>query len=356
MRQFVCRCDARLFFDNSQCLSCNREVDCCPACQQMTALMPTANGGIQCGHSACNTPLVKCQNYHEYNVCNRYVRAIDAAKTPEAMLCDCCEFNQVIPDLSVSGNLKKWAKLEAAKRRLLDGLDLVQLPYRFAQYATVPQLRFDFKADIQPKVWLWWTIAEKEQVFTGHANGLITINIREANPIEREKMLVRFGEAHRTLIGHFRHEIAHYYFEVLVRDHDVDRCKAVFGDHENPTYQEALETYYQNGPLPDWRTNFVSAYATMHPWEDFAEMFATYLNMMSAVHTAHCNGLSDEAIDFADVDAMMSRYMTIGVAMNEVTRCMGLLDVVPEMLVAPVREKMRYIHELVTSAPNLTQS
>lgn len=347
MRTFVCSCGGKLFFDNSLCLNCGSATGFCPACRTIAALAPQPDGGWQC--AACAAELVKCGNYLEHNTCNRCVRAEEAAAAPSAALCDCCRFNQTIPDLSVPGYAEKWYRLEAAKRRLFYDLDLAGLPYEWPADDPRPRLRFDFKADILPKKFLWWTMGKKEQVFTGHANGLITINIREANDAERERLRVNFGEAHRTLIGHFRHEIAHYYWEVLVRGQDEERCKAVFGDHDNPTYQDALTAYYQNGPLPNWQKRFVSAYATMHPWEDFAETFATWLDMVSVLDTAyHCGFLAD-APACADLDGMMVQYKTLGIGMNELNRSMGLLDLVPEVLVAPVREKVRYVHNLARS-------
>ncbi|MFO0906897.1 MAG: putative zinc-binding metallopeptidase [Isosphaeraceae bacterium] len=349
MRTYRCSCDNMLFFDNSRCLVCGKDVGYCPACQSITALEPQGDGAYRCGNARCGSRLVKCTNYETYDVCNRCI-TIDAAAEPASRLCDCCSFTQTIPDLSVPGNVVKWYRLEAAKRRLLYDLDLVGLPYHFASDDPRPQLRFDFKADVPPKTWMGWTISQEERVFTGHASGLITINIREADDAEREQARVNLGEAHRTLIGHFRHEIAHYYFEVLVRGRDEDRCKTMFGDHENPTYQDALTAYYQNGPLPNWRERFVSAYATMHPWEDFAETFATYLDMASVLDCARNNGFIPRLTQLNDVDAMMLQYKALGVGMNEINRSMGLLDLVPEVLVEPVRAKMRYIHELVANA------
>ena len=350
MRTFRCTCENVLFFDNSFCLRCGNATGFCPACRNVAALLPQPEGGFRCGNATCGTALVKCANYVEHNVCNRCVKAEEAAAATAHALCDCCSFNQTIPDLSVAGFAEKWYRLEGAKRRLFYDLDLVSLPYRFHDVDPRPKLRFDFKADVIPKRWLWWTMGAKEQVFTGHANGLITINLREANDAEREQLRVNFGEAHRTLIGHFRHEIAHYYWEILVRSRDEVGCKAVFGDHEQPTYQQALEKYYNDGPLPDWQQRFVSAYATMHPWEDFAETFATYLDMVSVLDTALHAGFISTPACFGDLNGMLSQYKTLGVGMNEINRSMGLLDLVPEVLVTPVREKMRYIHELVAAA------
>jgi len=208
---------------------------------------------------------------------------------------------------------------------------------------------FDFKADVIPKKNYWrGGGADTERVYTGHANGKITINIREACDVEREKLRVDLGEAHRTLIGHFRHEIGHYYWDMLIKGRREDEFIAVFGDHNNPTYAEALERHYEQGPPAEWQQSYVSAYATMHPWEDFAESWALYLDMTSSLDTAAWQGFggTTDAVH-KDVEPMMKRYQQLGVALNEINRSMGLLDLVPEVIVPPVVEKLRYTHNLV---------
>ena len=174
-------------------------------------------------------------------------------RRPRQPLCDCCRFNVTIPDLTVAGNLQKWYRLEAAKRRLFYDLGELGLPYGTAADGIEPPLSFDFKADVIPKATFGAASAAAERVYTGHANGRITINIREADDVEREKLRVDLGEAQRTLIGHFRHEIGHYYWDMLVKGRREDEFIAVFGDHNSPTYAEALERHYQEGPPADWR-------------------------------------------------------------------------------------------------------
>jgi hypothetical protein len=271
------------------------------------------------------------------------------ATAAQGALCDCCRFNDTIPDLSVAGNWEKWRRLEAAKRRLFYDLGELGLPYGTEADGIDPPLRFDFKADTISKTWFWRSVGTAGQrVFTGHAAGRITINIREADDVEREKMRVDLGEAQRTLIGHFRHEVGHYYWDQLVKGRREDECKAVFGDHDQPTYAEALEKYYKDGPPADWSGNFISAYATMHPWEDFAETWASYLDMVSGLDTAYHVGFGGETDPAsAQLDDMVKRYQRLGIALNEVNRSMGLLDVVPEIFVQPVIEKLKFIHELV---------
>ncbi|MEQ9210209.1 MAG: putative zinc-binding metallopeptidase, partial [Pseudomonadales bacterium] len=173
----------------------------------------------------------------------------------------------------MAGNKEKWQRIEIAKRRLLYTLNRLGLPYGSRSEGFEVPLSFDFKADTRKKRMLWLNMGKQEQVYTGHADGKVTLNIREADDVEREKTRISFGEAQRTVIGHFRHEIGHYFWDVLVKGKCEPECVAVFGDHNNPDYGTALEQYYENGPLPGWQTSHISAYATMHPWEDFAECF-----------------------------------------------------------------------------------
>jgi hypothetical protein len=311
----------------------------------MVSLLPQENGQFICGNESCGAPLDKCANYSQYNVCNR---CVPASGDGTAALCDCCRFNETIPDLSIAGNWEKWRRLETAKRRLFYDLSQLGLPYGTKADGIEPSLAFDFKADLIPEAGVWRAGIKTEQVYTGHDSGRITINIREADDVEREKLRVNMHETQRTLIGHFRHEIGHFYWDVLVKGRREAEYKEVFGDHDNPTYDEALAAYYANGPKPGWQNEFISAYSTMHPWEDFAETWATYLDMASALDTAHFNGFGGQNDPLhADLDAMVKRYQELGVAMNEVNRSLGLLDVVPDVIVPPVVEKMRFIHELV---------
>jgi hypothetical protein len=191
-------------------------------------------------------------------------------------------------------------------------------------------------------------------VFTGHDNGRITIKIREADDAQRERLRVDMGEAQRTLIGHFRHEIGHYYWDVLVKGRREDECAAVFGDHRQPTYAEALERYYQDGPTSDWSAWHISAYASMHPWEDFAETWAAYLDMIAALDTAQHMGFGGQTdAVHAEVEPMILLYQELGVGLNELNRSFGLPDAVPEVFIAPVVEKMKFLHELVRQGRGL---
>ena len=191
---------------------------------------------------------------------------------------------------------------------------------------------------------------KSDRVFTGHANGKITINLVEADSVAREQARVSLEEAHRTLIGHFRHEIGHYYWEMLVTGPKLDAFKALFGDHDNPTYSDALTRYYEQGAPENWQASYISAYATMHPWEDFAETFALYLNIVSVLDTSLNMGMSTTNPLTGEMSALVEEYSEIGVVLNEMNRAMGLVDLIPVTIAQPVVTKLEFIDTLVKTA------
>lgn len=303
----------------------------CPNCRSVAPMVRTKPDGQKCGHKGCEVRVYRCKNFTEIG-CNRLVLAHDGNLSS---VCDYCRLTRIIPDLSIEGNKQKWRKLERAKQRVLFTLDLLGLPFRDDFVNDVNALTFEFKAD------------GPEPVYTGHNDGCVTINTREADDIEREKSRVAFGEPQRTLIGHFRHEIGHYFWERLVKGRREIEFREVFGDERTPAYSEAIQSYYARGPAPDWQNSFVSAYATMHPWEDFAETFGTYLDMVTVLDTGCHLGLAE--LRSEDIAGLVTAYQRIGLVVNELNRDMGLADLVPEIFVGPVVEKMRFVHSLAKS-------
>ena len=304
----------------------------CPGCWSIVAPLTDPDGTLRCPTPECATAVVPCQNYVVEAVCNQYVAA-DAA--PPQKLCQFCSLTAVIPDLSVNQNRQRWRDLEAAKRRVL--YTLVKIGYPITPGDSGVVLSFDFKAD------------GPEKVHTGHANGRITINLREADAVEREKARVHFGEPQRTLVGHFRHELGHYIWDRLVAGRDIAQFRERFGDERSPSYADALARHHRQGPPANWASGYVSAYATMHPWEDFAETFGAYLDMVSVLHTAQRFELVSR--DERSFDQWLREYQRIGLIANEWNRDMGLLDLVPEVFTSVVSEKIRYVDSLRGDEP-----
>lgn len=355
MRQFNCLCHEVVFFDNTQCVSCSRELGFCPACRQIVALIGSDETGYQCGNTACGAALRKCYNYRVEGVCNQCIPAEDYQHNG---FCDCCRFNAIIPELSKGDNRVKWLRLERAKRRAFYYLDLLGLPRGTQEEGFYPPLSFEFKEPKPANVsdpGSYTTSAPlegSEIVMTGHLNGKITINIHEADPVERERLRVHFGERNRSLVGHFRHELAHYYWDLLVRNKGEDEFVAVFGNHLVPSYQASMDRYYREGSPYDWREHYTSEYASMHPWEDFAETFATYLEMVAVLDTAHHMGLNSGAAfsQQMDLNQMVGHFIRLGTILNEINKTMGLKDLLVRSFRGQVIDKLRYIQRLITQA------
>ena len=277
--------------------------------------------------------MVRCSNSQPHLICNRFIPT--GTSNQSGGLCDLCQLTTVIPDLKIEGNVEKWRRLESAKQRVLYMLDVIGLPFREDVNSPAKAVRFEFKSDgIEP-------------VATGHSDSCIVINIKEADSVSREIARVRLGEPQRTLVGHFRHELGHYFWDRLVKTNEqkLQEFRLVFGDERDLNYSKALSSYYKDGPTDNWTADFVSAYATMHPWEDFAEIFATYLDMLSVLDTAENFGMGLGGDD--NFESMLQRYTTVGIIVNEMNRDMGLLDLVPEVFTKSITKKLFYIHRLV---------
>lgn len=328
MKTFSCTCGNRLFFDSTVCLKCQVTTGMCPDCRRVGPLVAADPDHLQCGMSDCGAFIHRCSNFAQ-NECNW---CVPEANADAGAICEYCALTTVIPNLAVNGNRERWARLERAKRRVLYTLDEHGLPFRAVNPREDVVLSFKFKAD------------GKQPAHTGHKKGCITINIREASDVEREKARVAFDEPKRTLVGHFRHELGHFFWDRLVKGQCEDEFRNVFGNERNPAYSDALADYHANGPALDWQKEFVSAYATAHPWEDFAETFRIYLEMISILDTAEKFNMAEDA--FISIDAMISRYQEVGIVANEFNRDMGLLDLVPEVLVPPVIKKLQFVASL----------
>jgi hypothetical protein len=240
--------------------------------------------------------------------------------------------------------------MEEAKRRLIYSLIKLKLPTPSLASGEQEALVFDFLADLP-----------EQKVMTGHEDGVITISLSEADDAAREQLRTSLHEPYRTLLGHFRHEVGHFYWDRLVRDGGhVESFRALFGD-ERADYAEALKRYYENGPAPNWRDNFVSAYATAHPWEDFAETWAHYLHIVDTLEMAYAFHLSvnprvEEApsttVDRSpykarDVATLLAAWLPVTFAVNNLNRSMGQPDLYPFVISGAAIAKLQYIHDLI---------
>src|SRR5262245_59979879 len=348
MKLFECQnCRQPLYFEHMRCESCGLRLGYLPEQAVVTALEEVEGLWRALAMPAARFRL--CANAR-YDACNW----LTPSDSPEEF-CAACRHNRTIPDLSVPDNLQHWRKIELAKRRLFYTLLRLQLP--LATRNEDPNgLAFDFVASPLD--------ATAAPILTGHTGGLITLNVAEADDIERERQRKSMGEPYRTLLGHFRHEIVHYYWDQLVaaRPETLEAFRRLFGD-ERADYGEALKRHYAEGAAADWADRFITAYASAHPWEDFAETWAHYFHMVDTLETAFAFGLRlrpkvdtdlAAAIDFdphvSGIDRIIDAWLPLTFAVNSINRSMGQPDLYPFALSPEVIWKLAFVHEQIHAA------
>jgi hypothetical protein len=254
------------------------------------------------------------------------------------------------PNDSDTDAMTAFATAEQAKRRLVAELVDLKLPIVGREGDPKYGLAFDLLS------------SQNEKIFTGHEDGLITLDLAEGDDVHREQLRVAMEESYRTLLGHFRHEIGHYYYYRLVGSSPdyLSRGHELFGDAE-ADYQAALDRHYSEGAPAGWKSNYVSSYATMHPAEDWAETFAHDLHIRDTLDTAAAFGFAPAGATFdrralgpSGFDTLVELWLPLSWSLNMVNRSMGRDDLYPFVLARPVLEKMRFIHTIideVTSDP-----
>ena len=285
-------------------------------------------------------PVRYCNNF-THGVCNWVMSADDPSG-----FCRACELNRTIPNLDNDENLLAWKTFESAKKRLIFTFLRFGLPFDTQSGASTP-ISFDFKED----------------AVTGHLNGLITVDVDEADDIERERQRRQFDEPFRTLLGHLRHESGHYFWSFLAAsDADLAEFRKDFGD-EREDYSTALDRHYATGVKIGWEKEYVSAYASSHPWEDWAETWAHYLHMVDALETAESIGMEPRAVGlnfgmpwpfrasdiYRDVGflTLMERWINLSIAMNSLNRSIGHNDFYPVVLPAAAYSKFEFVQKFI---------
>ncbi|MFJ5382522.1 putative zinc-binding metallopeptidase [Cupriavidus sp. CER94] len=350
MKTFHCnRCDNLVFFENIACERCQATLGFIPAISQLAAFEGDDAAGWRSLHpDAHGVMFRRCHNYQVEAVCNWMVPADDPGT-----LCEACKLTHTIPNLDAPENRLYWYRLESAKRRLLYTLLSLGLPVISRDDDPVSGLQFDFLANTGPH----------DPAMTGHDNGRITINIAEADDAYRERTRTEMGESYRTLLGHFRHEVGHFYFNRLVAGtRRIEPFRKLFGD-ERADYAAALQRHYDHGAPPDWQASFVSAYATMHPWEDWAETWAHYLHMVDTLDTAQSCGLvlkpespreptlTDRTpVEDASFRSLMQRWFPLTYVLNSLNRSLGVPDGYPFTLSPAVVAKLEFVHRVIDAA------
>lgn len=327
MKRYACpTCRNEVHFRNQSCVKCGTQLAYDAIAQIMR---PAGNGIALCANAtgaACNWMAISAK---------------------PGSFCMACQHNHFVPDARMAGNRDRWREVELAKRMLIYALMRWSLPHPTRSEDPRKGLAFDFLADAQGPNGV-------TPVLTGHENGLITINIAESDDAIRVANRTAMDEPYRTLVGHMRHEIGHYYWTLLVEGSgQIDRYRTLFGD-ERADYATALQNHYNNGAPEGWRQSHISAYATSHPWEDFAETWAHWMHICDGVETAAAYGMTldgtavmQDAYGAQDVRPVIDAWVPVTVALNNMNRAMGQPDLYPFVLNTPVLEKLQFINDLI---------
>ena len=354
MKLFHCdNCGNVAFFENVKCLHCGSTLAFLPDRLSLNAIEPEPDAQGMWRRIRKSRPTTRqyrlCQNSTDQEACNFAIPAAD----PNA-LCVCCRLTQMVPDLSIPGNHERWFRVELAKRRLFYTLAKLGLASVNPPDGQSDGPVFQFLADVPG-----------QRVMTGHFNGVITLNVAEADDDERVKRRLELREPYRTLLGHLRHESGHFYWDKLIRDAGRQQdFRAVFGD-EQADYGQALQNYYATGAPAGWEDRFVSAYSTAHPWEDWAETWAHYLHMVDLLETAASYNTrltvpgGDDHIDEEvanpfeagpkNFDPLVEQWVPLTLLLNSLNRSLGQDDAYPFALSAAALSKLRFIHDLIQS-------
>ncbi len=366
VRTFRCQCGGPIFFRNSTCLACGTPLGYHPEKARLFPLKPADNGAAWALWDDDGQTYQSCANVNTPAACNWLVPASQAHQ--HIGFCRACRLNRTIPDLTDPNhpdNGELWGRVELAKRRMVSALIVMGLPVASRESEDTERgVMFDFLR----------SPTRGPHVMTGHNDGLITLNIGEADNALREAERQTMDEPYRTLVGHFRHEIGHYYWDRLVRDTAwLDKFRALFGD-ENQDYAASLQKHYDEGPRADWPQHFVSAYASVHPWEDWAECWAHYMHMRDTEDSAHSFGLTIDnsqieftpftsdwlyQIDHPDAERFLSfvnHWARLTMMLNGMSQAMGQPDFYPFVLPYEAVTKLHFIHLLVLSAREQTMA
>lgn len=346
MKLFTCtNCGGILYFENTFCGYCGYSTGICEENNQLFALSAKTDESFQ--HN--NAGYKYCAN-HQFDVCNWLIPSNTGTS-----FCKACDLNRTIPNLQQQKYREYWQIIERAKHRLIYSLLRLKLPLVSKKINAAKGLCFDFVADEKNK-----------RIFTGHENGLITLNIAEADDIEREMRRKSMQETYRTVLGHFRHEVGHYYWDTLIKNTaSIDEYRQLFGD-DRQDYGKALKRHYAKGAPLNWMDNFITPYASSHPWEDWAETWAHYMHIIDTIETAYYFGLNikplpaKNATMHAEIkkdpyaekyfSELINEWLPLTYAMNSLNRSMGISDIYPFVITPHVIQKLSFIHTICTGA------
>ncbi|MDM7457933.1 MAG: putative zinc-binding metallopeptidase [Paracoccus sp. (in: a-proteobacteria)] len=316
MQRFNCpACGSRVYFHNQACM-CGQNLFYDPETRQMTG-----------GPDGCRMRAVIGCNW-----------TVEASSRDSHGLCRSCAMSRVIPDLETGPNRALFAKAERAKRWVLANLS------QWAWFTDADRGRKPHFLMLSEHL-----VGRSEQITMGHAAGEITINITEADALIRLQRQRELGEHYRSMVGHFRHELAHFLFDRLAQAPGfIEGFRSIFGD-EREDYAAALARHYKAPRDPG--DAFITGYATAHPHEDWAETVAHLLHLVDFTDSFVSTGLTMPGLppgfrpyEEEDTALLLAVGMAVAVAVNDINRALDNDDLYPFVLTPEVRRKITFAH------------
>ncbi|MDB9798139.1 putative zinc-binding peptidase [Pseudomonadales bacterium] len=332
--RFICECGGQISFDDNQCARCQKPVGFDAIETRFYRLDDEGRMAL----NSLGTPLMRCSNGLDHDACN-WLRPAEA----KATLCKACQFNRFIPDLSRDGNLSLWRTLEVGKKRLIFSLMQLGLPLTSRWHDPCFGLFFDFLED-----WARDGGEPPSAVRTGYLDGVITINILEAEPVLRLQQQQAAKELYRTVLGHLRHESGHHFYKLAATSPAFkDEFEKNFGSPDLD-YEKALNRYYETGPKKDWLKRCISPYASAHPLEDWAETWGHYLHIYDTLETGFSFSGYSARPETPSFDNHISVWGELSRTLNEMNRSMGMDDPYPFTINEKVKDKLRFIDTVIS--------
>lgn len=301
-------CSARVFFNDHKCMSCGARLIYDPGTDSFDVPRAVHWSDQPCVHATdwdCN-----------------WLRA-----QPDGR-CQSCAL-----DLQVATAGADLTVFQAAKRRVVRQL----LRLGFTPGVGAVAMRFNLLRS-----------TPDEPVVTGHAAGLITLDVAEGEPARLAHAQTGLAEAYRAPVGHVRHEAGHWHWEAAIASNppELEQFRELFGD-ERLDYAMALERHYQTPDNGWWRPIYLSHYATAHPWEDYAETFAHVLHMHAMLETARAEGFT-EATGAPSFQDTYDSWAALTIGLNEMARSMGTAEPYPFAPPLQAVRKIAFVDRLIS--------
>ena len=199
---------------------------------------------------------------------------------------------------------------------------------------------------------------------TGHNNGLITLALKEADDAVREQVREAMGEPYRTLLGHFRHESGHYFWDRLVAPdpESLDvvsrpvrrRARGLCGGAERALCAKARRPTgrrISSAPMPAPIPGRISPKAGRIICTSSTRWRRRRAFDLSVVTRRKTTRINFDPHNAASMQQLIDAWLPITFTVNGLNRSMGQPDLYPFILSPRTIAKLAFVHALTHRRP-----